>query len=92
MDEAREALRGLIEKIVLTPVAAGTEGADGGLAIDLHGALASLLRLATGAAVYGDGAGKNAFKACEVNSQTFDIVSKTVLVAGAGFEPAAFRL
>ncbi len=92
MDEAREALRGLIETIVLTPVAAGTEGADGGLAIDLHGALASLLRLATGAAVYGDGGDKNAFKACEIASQAFDMIGESVLVAGAGFEPAAFRL
>lgn len=44
MEEAREALRGLIDKIVLTPADDG-----GGLAIDLHGALANLLRLATGA-------------------------------------------
>jgi DNA invertase Pin-like site-specific DNA recombinase len=83
MEEAKEALRGLIEKIVLTPVA-GTDGADGGLAIDLHGALASLLRLATGAAIYGDGGGKNAFKACEDVSQTFGIAGELVLVAGAG--------
>jgi site-specific DNA recombinase len=88
MDEAREAVRSLIEKIVLTPA----EGEDGGLSIDLHGALASLLRLATGAAVYGDGGGKNAFKACEIDSQAFDMIEESVLVAGAGFEPAAFRL
>jgi site-specific DNA recombinase len=44
-EEAKEALRALVEEIVLVPV----ETEDGGtrLAIDLHGALASLLRLAT---------------------------------------------
>jgi site-specific DNA recombinase len=49
MDEAREALRGLIETLELVPVAAD-EGDTGrpGLAIHLHGALASLLRLACG--------------------------------------------
>ena len=88
MEEAREALRGLIDKIVLIPA----DGEDGGLAIDLHGALASLLRLATGTAVFGTEPGQNAFKACEIYSQAFDIAGKTVLVAGAGFEPAAFRL
>jgi site-specific DNA recombinase len=46
MDEAREAIRGLIEKIVVSPRADGP-----GLVIDLHGALASLLLLATGAPV-----------------------------------------
>ncbi|MEZ0468782.1 resolvase, partial [Phaeobacter sp. SYSU ZJ3003] len=44
MEEAKEAIRGLIEKIVLTPRADGP-----GLTVDLHGALASLLLLATGA-------------------------------------------
>ena len=50
-EEAKEALRALMAKIVLVPV----EEADGStrLAIDLHGALASLLRLATGQAVHG---------------------------------------
>ena len=76
---------------MLTPTAVGGD-TDGGLAIDLHGALASLLRLATGAAVYGDAGDKNAFKACEINSQAFGITGELVLVAGAGFEPAAFRL
>lgn len=45
-EEAKEALRALVEKIVLVPV----QAEDGALtlAIDLHGALASLLCLATG--------------------------------------------
>ncbi|MDN3713506.1 recombinase family protein [Paracoccus cavernae] len=42
-EEAKEAIRGLIEKIVLTPKPDGKD-----LAIDLHGALAGLLRLANG--------------------------------------------
>ena len=48
LTETREALRGLIEKIVLEPRADG-EGFD----IDLHGALAGLLRLATGVEQHG---------------------------------------
>ena len=42
MSETKEALRDLVERIVLTP---DTSGA--GLTIDLHGALGGLLRLAT---------------------------------------------
>lgn len=45
-NDAKDALRGLIEKIVLVPVDAEGDGTR--LAIDLHGALAGLLRLATG--------------------------------------------
>ncbi|NDK36794.1 recombinase family protein, partial [Rhodovulum sulfidophilum] len=44
MEEAKEALRALVDRIVLTPAAEGE-----GLTIELHGALAGLLRLATGA-------------------------------------------
>lgn len=51
MEEAKEALRGLIEKIVLVPVVA--EDGSTVLAIDLHGALANLLRLAAGMPVAG---------------------------------------
>ena len=45
-EDAKDALRALVETIVLVPVTAE----DGGprLAIDLHGALAGLLCLATG--------------------------------------------
>ena len=42
MEAAKNTLRGLVERIVLTPET------DGGLSIDLHGALAALLQLATG--------------------------------------------
>ncbi|MCA0851566.1 recombinase family protein, partial [Salipiger thiooxidans] len=44
MEAAKDALRGLVERIVLTP------DADGGLSIDLHGALAALLKLAAAGA------------------------------------------
>ncbi|TGD45347.1 hypothetical protein EEB11_02000 [Pseudotabrizicola sediminis] len=80
-EEAREALRGLIEKIVLTPAPDG-----GGLAIDLHGALASLLRLATGAsalmaAIPGPNAGMRKSSA-GAELQGVDTIEELVLVAG----------
>ena len=78
---AKEALRDLIEKIVLTPSEDGT-----GLDIDLYGAIAGLLHLATGVSA------QNSKKASPGKSEAFDIAGKIVLVAGAGFEPAAFRL
>ncbi len=108
MDEAKEGLRALIEKVELVPVS--TEDAGGnkpGLAIHLHGALASLLRLACGLPVHeivgaagkmqkalhraGHG-GANSAQSIRSNSQCIDIIEELVLVAGAGFEPAAFRL
>ena len=53
MDEAKEALRALVEKIELVPVPAEeNSGAKPGLAIHLHGALAGLLRLACGLPVH----------------------------------------
>jgi len=57
MDEAKEALRTLVEKIELVPVAAGkadtgVPSGKPGLAIHLHDALASLLRLACGLPVH----------------------------------------
>ena len=91
MEEAREALRGLIEKIVLEPRVDGE-----GLAIDLHGALASLLRLATAAsaeqALRMASGGANAKSSAGADFQGIDKIEEIVLVAGTGFEPAAFRL
>ena len=59
MDEAKEALRALVEKIELVPVAAvetetgkPRDSSKPGLAIHLHGALAGLLRLACGLPVH----------------------------------------
>jgi site-specific DNA recombinase len=91
MEETREALRGLIEKIVLTP---RTE--EPGLRIDLHGALARLLLLATGAPVsriarLASGV-RNADRPAGAGLEDADLIDKTVLVAGVGFEPTTFRL
>ena len=86
-DEARDAIRSLVEKVVLTPDPNGT-----GLTVDLHGALAALLRLATGLPAHRAKGGGQMQKAPDVGSEAFDIVEELVLVAGAGFEPAAFRL
>ncbi|WP_096787955.1 recombinase family protein [Rhodobacter sp. CZR27] len=94
MEEAKEAIRAMVEKIVLTPVM----GPDGKteLAIDLHGALASLLRLATGLPMADvprrAAGGANSVTASDGVSEAVEFVDKLVLVAGAGFEPAAFRL
>jgi site-specific DNA recombinase len=108
MDEAKEALRALIERLELVPLpAAESETGKAGLAIHLHGALASLLRLACGLPVHEvsnaaaqmqkapQGAGRlgsNSSHSAEADLQSVDIIEELVLVAGAGFEPAAFRL
>ncbi|WP_423211230.1 hypothetical protein [Paracoccus yeei] len=103
MDEAKEALRALVEKIELVPVPqeeSGSDKSDGrpGLAIHLHGALASLLRLACGLPVHeiigaaeqmqkaprkaGRG-GSNSVQSAEADLQIFDIYGYLVLAAGA---------
>jgi len=96
-----ETLRALIDKIVLTP-----QGPGGGssLSIDLHGTLASLLRLALGLPVGPGGVkmqkaprgaglgGTNHVQSDETELEGLGIIGELVLVAGAGFEPAAFRL
>ena len=68
----KEALRDVIEKIVLT---LSDDGA--GLDIALHGAIAGLLHVATGISSANDK------KASPVESEAFDMIDKTVLVAGA---------
>ncbi|MDC0659040.1 recombinase family protein, partial [Leisingera sp. SS27] len=80
MEDAKEALRALVERIVLTPAAEGP-----GLDLTLEGDLAGLLHLAAGAE------GPNTSKAPDSPSEAFDISEEIVLVAGAGFEPATFR-
>ena len=77
MEEAREAIRGLIEKIVLTPEST----APNGHSIELFGELGAILTLC------GDADGTNA--KARRGSAGFRQVT---MVAGAGFEPAAFRL
>ena len=108
MDEAKEALRALIEKVELVPFSTEeSQTGKPGLAIHLHGALASLLRLACGQSVHEiveaaaqtkkapRKAGRDAAissESAKADSQHADTIGELVLVAGAGFEPAAFRL
>ncbi|WP_271881929.1 hypothetical protein [Phaeobacter italicus] len=81
MEDAKEALRAFVERIVLTPAAEGA-----GLDLTLEGDLAGLLRLAAGAE------GPNKEKAPGVLPEVFDMSCELVLVAGVGFEPTTFRL
>ena len=75
--EAASILRGLIGKIVLTPDAAAANGH----AIELFGELGAILSLCD------NGMGVNA------NARTGGAgLRQVTMVAGAGFEPAAFRL
>ncbi|WP_090748431.1 recombinase family protein [Paracoccus tibetensis] len=93
-EEAKEALRALVEKIELVP----EKDADGKptLAINLHGALAGLLNLATGRPIAQAAAGHEQAPRCQKASGGeaggFDLAGELVLVAGTGFEPVTFRL
>ncbi|WP_374292947.1 recombinase family protein [Paenirhodobacter enshiensis] len=80
--EAREAIRGLIEKIVATPVP--TKGKRMSLDLTLYGDLAGILALSLGADLMSE----------QQKTSVLREVAESVefLVAGAGFEPAAFRL
>ncbi|MFD2741665.1 recombinase family protein [Sulfitobacter aestuarii] len=78
MLEAKEALRGLIDRIVLQP----TEP-SGKLAIHLEGALAGLLMISSDA---------KRQKGLSGRTQVFEDIDELVLVAGVGFEPTTFRL
>ena len=78
MLEAKEALRGLIEQIILQP-----DTDTGRLSVHLQGALAALLSLSLGTKTQMGLSGK---------TQAVDIVEELVLVAGVGFEPTTFRL
>ena len=75
--EAADLLRGMIESVTLTP----DPDAPDGHVIDLCGALGAILSLCE------NGLGQNA-KARSVATG----VRQVTMVAGAGFEPAAFRL
>ena len=76
-EEAADILRGLIEKIVLTPDTA----APSGHSIELYGELGAILSLCADA----DGTNAKARRGTAGFRQV-------TMVAGAGFEPAAFRL
>tara|TARA_R100000935_G_scaffold30156_1_gene50475 strand:+ start:19672 stop:21357 length:1686 start_codon:yes stop_codon:yes gene_type:complete len=82
MDEAKEGLRGLIERIVLRPNAE-----TGHLSVELEGDLSGLMILALRADGY-----RRTQKSAAADSQASDIVRELVLVAGVGFEPTTFRL
>jgi site-specific DNA recombinase len=75
--EAAEVLRGLIEKVILRP----DPDASNGHVIELYGELGAILSLC------GDAGCTNA-KARRVSAGVWQLT----MVAGAGFEPAAFRL
>lgn len=83
-EEAKEALRALVEKIVLVPVA----DQDGGskLAIDVQGALAGLLCLATGQPLHKVSASGHANAALGASHQAIDIYEELALVAGTGVD------
>ncbi len=85
MEEAKEALRALVDRIVLTPAAEGE-----GLTIELHGALAGLLRLATGAEALTPPTTAGTPEGDRLEG--IDSLGELVLVAGVGFEPTTFRL
>lgn len=78
MLDAKEALRGLIDRIVLVP-----DAETGRLAIHLEGALAALLTLSTGHDKRPRGT---------QGIESVDIIDELELVAGVGFEPTTFRL
>ena len=85
MPAAKEALRALVDRIVLIPAKSDT-----GVEIELEGDLASLLRLATGLeAITGT---PKAALCGEARLQGIDIIGELALVAGVGFEPTTFRL
>ena len=80
--EARELIRGLIERVTLTPVA------EGGFSIKLAGEIAAMARLGLSS-----GANENSGtdgSAAEIESILF--LSSVKVVAGIGFEPMTFRL
>ena len=85
--EASGVLRGLIERVTLTPDAASPDG----LAAALHGDLAQILSLAMPATARSHGAN---ILDLRVKRQTGTFVPESQLsvVAGIGFEPMTFRL
>ena len=76
--EAAEIVRSQIERITLTP------GEDGGLEVELYGDLARILQLCE--------AGERTHKRPRTNVPGRHALGRLSVVAGAGFEPATFRL
>jgi site-specific DNA recombinase len=79
-------LRGLIEKVTLTP-----DGRNGELSVDLHGDLAGILQISSN---------EKKISALEKNNRNetknekgrLDETALLKMVAGIGFEPMTFRL
>ena len=76
--KAVDLIRGLIDHINLTPV---DEDGKASLAVEIHGALAGILSLAT-----------ESKRELPRNVWESDLNETTKLVAGVGFEPTTFRL
>ncbi len=82
--QAAEILRDLIERVTLRPAALGTK--NSGFEIELKGAIASMVMLAN------DDSAKRDRPQID-RGPVRDVFERSVkVVAGAGFEPAAFRL
>ncbi len=77
-DDKRVEAASIIRSLVDKIVLTPDTEADKGLTIDLHGALAGILSLCA--------------ESKKAASMTADDLEQVVLVAGAGFEPATFRL
>jgi site-specific DNA recombinase len=86
--EAAEALRLLIERIVLTPDAAAADG----LAATLHGELATILRLASAEPPARRRRMIGGVAQNEKHPGTAVLGCQLSVVAGIGFEPMTFRL
>ena len=85
--EAREQVRGLVEKIVLSP-----KNDDDGLSIDLYGDLAGILRIASeDKSMKEKGKIEKRLESMTANDN-HNFEPSVQLVAGAGFEPTTFGL
>ena len=86
--EAAEALRQLIEKVVLTPDAASPDR----LAAELHGALAMILQLASEPTPAAGPRKQGSVARATGRGGTGVLGGQLSVVAGPGFEPGTFRL
>ena len=85
--EAREQVRGLVEKIVLSP-----KNDDDGLSIDLYGDLAGILRIASeDKSMKEKGKIEKRLESMTANDN-HNFEPSVQLVAGVGFEPTTFGL
>ena len=85
--EAREHVRGLIEKIVLTPTQSRKE-----LSVDLYGDLAGILRIASKGNSMESAAQKSRRPVKNVVNDNLLNEPSIQVVAGKGFEPMTFGL